>query len=307
MEKHAGDRGSPGGLTIFISNLSTATDIWSVTFDRMIATFIVLCLWPLSSCIPPKPVPPPLGPHRITQVSVINALMIGRYEGVMPITELRRYGDFGVGTLDHLDGELILLDGTAYQVRGDGVIASVGPDRSTPFAVVTNFEQDGEFPCPSVGNLADLDARLDDALPQKNSFLAIRIDGRFGSMTLRSVHYQTPPFRPLAEVAKSQSVWTHGEVRGTFVGVRCPTWVGGLNVPGYHWHFLSDDRKVGGHVLDCRILEGQVRYDVCRDWMIKLDGSAELNGVDLGVDLRHEVHRVESLRGEKTRDGRSGP
>jgi hypothetical protein len=30
------------------------------------------------------------------------------------------------------------------------------------------------------------------------------------------------------------------------VGVRSPAWVGGLNVPGYHWHFLSDDRTVGG-------------------------------------------------------------
>ena len=119
--------------------------------------------------------------------------MVGRYDGVMPIPELLRHGDFGVGTLDHLDGEMVVLDGRAYQVRGDGVVAEVGPGRSTPFAVVTPFDRDGEFACPQVASLTDLDARLDDALPQKNNFVAIRVDGRFASITLRSVHRQEPP------------------------------------------------------------------------------------------------------------------
>jgi acetolactate decarboxylase len=195
--------------------------------------------------------------------------MLGRYDGVLPIPELLRCGDFGLGTLDHLDGELIVLDGRAYQVRGDGVVVEVGSDRSTPFAMVTPFESDGEFACPQVGNLSDLDARL-EALGQKNHFLAVRVDGRFAAITLRSVHRQEPPYRPLGEVVKSQSVWTHKEVSGTLVGVRSPAWSLGLNVPGDHWHFLSDDRTVGGHVLDCRVREGRVQYQVCRDWLIKL-------------------------------------
>ena len=182
---------------------------------------------PLSSCR-----------GRITQVSVLNDLMIGRYDGVMPIPELFRYGDFGLGTLDHLDGELIVLDGRAYQVRGDGVVVDVGSDRSTPFALVTPFEPDGEFPCPRVGNLADLDARLEDALEQKNNFLAVRVDGRFAAITLRSVHRQEPPYRRLADVVKGQSVWTHTEASGTLVGIRSPAWALGLNVTGYHRHFL---------------------------------------------------------------------
>ena len=264
-----------------------------------------LCLLSQASCAPDKPVPPRLGRGQMTQVSIINALMIGRYGGVMPITELLRYGDFGVGTLDHLDGELILLDGRAYQVRGDGVVIEAGPDRSTPFVTVTRFERDGEFPCPRVGSLSDLDARLDEALRQKNNFLAIRVNGRFASITLRSVHRQEPPYRPLSEVAKSQSVWTHEAVRGTLVAIRCPAWVGGLNVPGYHWHFLSDDRMVGGHVLDCEVREGSVQYDVCRDWLIKLDDSAGFNGLDLSADLSHDVRRVESSRTEET--GRAAP
>ena len=222
------------------------------------------------SQLPSSPPPPPSsGRGRITQVSVLNDLMIGRYGGVMPIPELLRCGDFGLGTLDHLDGELIVLDGRAYQVRGDGVVVEVGSDRSTPFAIVTPFEPDGEFPCPRAGNLSDLDARLDDALGQKNNIVAVRVDARFASVTLRSVHRQEPPYRPLGDVVKGQSVWTRGKVSGTLVGIRSPAWVAGPNVPGYHWHFLSDDRTVGGHVLECRVREGRVQYQVCREWLIK--------------------------------------
>ena len=267
--------------------------------------FLGLVALSLTSCTPDQAGVGP-EPDRITQVSVIDALMVGRYDGVMPISELLRHGDFGVGTLDHLDGELIVLDKDSLsKVRGDGAVVEVGPGRSTPFAVVTPFDRDGEFPCPQVAGLAELDARLDGALPQKNNFVAIRIDGRFSSITLRSVRRQEPPYRPLAEVAKGQSVWTHRDQVGTLVGVRCPDWAGGLNVPGYHWHFLSDDRTIGGHVLDCRVSKGQVRYDPCRNWLVKLDDSAEkYNGADLGQDLKKELRRVESSRGAGSDSGK---
>ena len=255
-----------------------------------------LGLMTLSACMPALPVDSPVN-DRITQVSVINAMMIGRYDGVMRVSELLLHGDFGIGTLDHLDGELIILDGRAYQVRGDGVVEGVEPGRSTPFAVVTWFDREGEFPCPQVAGLKDLDALLDDALPQRNSFVAIRVDGRFASITLRSVHRQEPPYRPLAEVAESQSVWTHADLGGTLVGVRCPSWVVGLNVPGYHWHFLSDDRKVGGHVLDCRVRDGRLRYDVCHDWEVKLPDSRRFDEADLAEDHSGDLKRVENLRG----------
>ena len=264
-------------------------------FERGIGVgLMVLC-----SCLAHESTAP-RSPHQITQVSVINALAAGHYDGVMPIPELLSDGDFGVGTLDHLDGELVVLDGRPYQVRGDGAVVAVPPDRSTPFAVVTRFDPDGAFACPPVAGLGDLDARMDEALPQRNHFVAIRVDGRFASLTLRSVGRQEPPYRPLVEVAEGQSVWTREDQVGTLVGIRCPAWVGGLNVPGYHWHFLSDDRKVGGHVLDCRIRSGRVRYQVCQDWVVKLDRSDRFDAAELARDRSREIRRVETAR---DRDG----
>jgi acetolactate decarboxylase len=235
----------------------------------------------------------------VTQVSVINALMVGRYDGVMSMAELLRYGDFGVGTLDHLDGELIVLEGKVYRIRADGAVVEVSPATTTPFAVITPFEVDGQFPCPRLESLSALDTRLNQALPQKNNFLAIRVDARFASITMRSVRRQEPPYKPLAEVAKSQSEWTKQNVSGTLVGMRCPTWVTGLNVPGYHWHFLSDDHTFGGHVLDCQIIEGRVQFDLCTDWLIKLEATPEFSEANLGQDLSKDLHKVESSRGTK--------
>lgn len=267
--------------------------------NRKLLAAVALGLAGIASCSRPgrPPAPIPANPDRITQTSVINALMIGRYDGVTTIGELLRCGDFGLGTLDHLDGELIILDGRAYQARGDGVVAEVGPEATSPFAVVTPFDEDGDFACPTVASLTELEARLDEALPQENAFVAVRIDGRLASATLRSVHRQEPPYKPLAEVAESQSVWTHRDISGTLLGIRSPAWVGGLTVPGYHWHFLSDDRKIGGHVLDCHPAEGRVRYDLGHDWEIKLPRSPDFDQADLTPDLSKELKRVESSRG----------
>ncbi|MDG3006844.1 acetolactate decarboxylase [Paludisphaera mucosa] len=262
-------------------------------YPRFLATCLVLGL--AASCAPPVPAPSG-NPDRITQASVINALMIGRYDGVNTIAEMLEHGDFGLGTLDHLDGELIILDGRAYQVRGDGAVVPVGPEWTTPFAVVTPFDEDGSFACPQVAGLTALESRLDEALPQRNSFVAVRIEGRFASLKLRSVHRQEPPYRPLGEVAESQSVWTREGLSGTVLGIRSPAWVGGLTVPGWHWHFLSDDRKVGGHVLDARPTEGRVRYDLCHDWEVLLPRSREFDQADLTPNLSRELKRVESAR-----------
>jgi acetolactate decarboxylase len=104
-------------------------------------------------------------------------------------------------------------------------------NRSTPFAIVTRFEPDGEVPCPRAGNPANLDAGLEDALGPKKNFLAVRVDGRFTAITLRSVHRQEPPYRPLDDVVADQSVWTRGELSGSLVSFRSPAWVGALNFP----------------------------------------------------------------------------
>lgn len=246
-----------------------------------------------------RPIETPLIVPRdqITQISVVNALMLGEYDGIATLEELLRYGDFGVGTLDHLDGELIVLDGRAFQVHGDGLIAQVPLDAKIPFAVVTPFDPSGELSFPAILSLATLDERLNESIGHPNKFLAVRVQGEFSSITLRSVKAQTRPYRPLGEVAREQSVWTRQNVRGTLIGIRSPSWVKGLNVPGYHWHFLSEDFLIGGHVLECTASQATVHYDVCHQWLVRLVDSPGFDTADLNQDLNRELQRVESSRG----------
>ncbi|WP_373652249.1 acetolactate decarboxylase [Schlesneria sp. DSM 10557] len=236
---------------------------------------------------------------QITQISVINALMLGHYDGITTFEELLRYGDFGVGTLNQLDGELIILDGQGYQVHGDGTIDRVAPSAKTPFAVVTPFDRAEQQKLPQIESLEWLDDHLDEAIGHPNKFIAVRIHANFATITLRSVKVQSPPYRPLGVVAKEQSVWTRENVTGTLIGIRCPKWVQGLNVPGYHWHFLADDLSLGGHVLKCAAGSALAEYDVCQEWLVRLVDAPGFDTVNLNQDLNRELRRVESARDDE--------
>lgn len=249
--------------------------------------------------VQPRPTLASVAEDQLTQVSIINALMLGEYNGVLPMENLLRYGNFGLGTCDHLDGELIVLDGIAYQARSDGTIREVPPRDKTPFAVVTPFHEDGGFPCPAAQSLEQLDVQLNKHLPSQNSFVAVRIEAKLKSIHLRSVPRQEPPYAPLEVVAKKQTTWARQKVEGTLIGIRCPGWVAGLNVPGFHWHFLSGDHTLGGHVIDCQIESGQVSFDVCDSWLIKLSDSVEFQQEDLGRNLSKELESVERSRGKE--------
>jgi acetolactate decarboxylase len=236
---------------------------------------------------------------RITQVSVINALLQGRFDGTVPFADVLQDGDLGLGTVDRLDGELVVLEGKGYQIKSDGAIAEVGPDVTIPFAVVTPFDEDGRLPCPQAASLEELERWLDAGVGHPNNFVALRIDGEAAALTLRSVHAQAKPYRPMNSRSDFQSVWKREQVRGTFVGIRSPAWARGITVPGYHWHFLADDRRSGGHVLDCHLRGGTVRFDICGSWLVKLDESADFDRVNLSADLGDELDRIERVRGGK--------
>lgn len=248
-----------------------------------------------AGCAAHRPAPEAVRRDQITQVSQINALMLGHYEGATTLRELLRYGNFGLGTFDHLDGEMIVLDGRVWQAKSDGAVVEASLGMTTPFAVVTPFASGWKAACPPAGSLKGLEAQLDALLPNQNAFYAIRFEADLESITLRSVPRQEPPYKPLAEVAERQKIWSRPDVRGELVGIRSPKWVGNLNVPGYHWHFLGTDRKLGGHIFDCRIRGGKIAYERCGQWLVKPNTSID-GGSDLTQDLSRDLEKVEKRR-----------
>ncbi|TXM99563.1 acetolactate decarboxylase [Methylobacterium sp. WL64] len=188
---------------------------------------------------------------ELYQTSLMSALVDGVYEGQTTYGELHQHGNFGLGTFNDLDGEMVGFDGIFYQLRSDGSARPVSDDQKTPFAVVTFFKADSRISLSHVSKNTAIDQLT--AVTQDNLFTAIRIDGRFSRITVRTVREQKRPFPPLQDAAKGQAETILTNVAGTFAGFRTPAYAGTLGVPGFHLHFITEDRKTGGHVLDFEI------------------------------------------------------
>jgi acetolactate decarboxylase len=232
-------------------------------------------------------------PHVLFQASTIAALLDGAYDGDLSFEELAEHGDLGLGTLNGLDGEMIALDGCFYRADVEGVIHPVGAAARTPFAVVTRFEP--TIDAPLAGPLAheQLLGRLDDLIGDEGISCAIRVDGCFDLLRLRSVPRQEPPYRPLAEVVADQHVFELADVSGTMLGFRFPTYAEGIEVGGYHLHFIDADRARGGHVLDSRCRELRARLDVSSELRVELPPGVELGDPSVAAATHRALDRVE--------------
>jgi len=233
-------------------------------------------------------------PHVLFQASTIGALLDGAFEGDLSFAELAEHGDLGLGTLNHLDGEMVAIDGEFFRADVDGNVTRIGPEERTPFAVVTRFAPtvDERLPDEELEHDALLE-RLDSLTPGGASSCAIRLDGRFDLVRARSVPRQEPPYRPLTEVVAGQHVFELRDVEGSMLGFRFPTYVEGIEVAGYHLHFISADRSRGGHVLGSRSRGLRVRLDPSNDLHVELPPQVDLTDPALAARTHAAVELVE--------------
>ncbi len=231
--------------------------------------------------------------NQLTQVSTIDAILAGTYDGTMTCGDLTRYGDFGIGTFDRLDGEMVILDGTVYQVRADGKVYRPHASVKTPFAVIVPFESDITRKLPAGTSFASLQKIIGEAASNKNLFAAVKVQGTFRFMKTRSVPAQSRPYPPLVEVTKTQAVFDLKNVVGTIVGFRSPPYVKGINVPGYHLHFISEDLKSGGHILDFELNAGSADIDLCNRFLLILPENERFGAVNLGIDRSEDLEKAE--------------
>jgi acetolactate decarboxylase len=230
--------------------------------------------------------------HVVWQAGTLDALMGGRYDGDVTVGELLAHGDHGIGTLQHLDGEMVVLDGECWVIDHTGRVRRVPPETRTPFAVLCPFAPSATTRLAGPLGLGELHAALDGlAATDREPVEAVRVDGTFADLTLRSVAAQTPPYPPLAEVTRHQTEWRLDAAAGTLVGFRFPDAAAGLEVPGYHLHFLSDDREHGGHVLELTLVEGTASVEGVDELHVELP--ADLGLGEPGVSDRAAIRLVE--------------
>ena len=230
---------------------------------------------------------------ELFQYATINSLLAGVFDGDMTIATLKHHGDLGIGTFNALDGEMLALDGQFFQIRSDGRVYPAPDDLRTPFATVLFFHGDRSLVLTNIASLKALEQQLDRQLQSRNTFYAFRIEVEMASANTRSVPRQQRPYPSLADAARKQSVFEFRNTIGTLVGFRTPDFMQGLNVPGYHFHFLTVDRQAGGHVLDCVIRHAEVRIAETSRFLMVLPQNGDFQQTDIARDRGAELRHVE--------------
>lgn len=231
--------------------------------------------------------------HRtLFQISTTGALVEGLYKGEVTIGLLKQYGDFGLGTFNDLDGEMVVLDGKFYQVHSDGLATEVTDDVRSPFAVVTHFTPEKTIELEGCSDLATMLSQIDQLRSSDNIFFAIRIDGSFDYVRTRAVAKQEEGSR-LLDAAATQPEFEFHSVVGTLVGFWTPEYVKTINVPGYHLHFLTADKKAGGHLLECAAKRVQVQMQHEGDFRMSLPETPEFLQADFSRDTSIELLQAE--------------
>lgn len=218
------------------------------------------------------------------QLAPTAVLAQGLYEGPTPFRELLRFGDFGLGGVNPIDGEIIILDGDVYHAgHQGGKLRKVEPSEKSPFAYIKRFREDRRIELPAVQSLDELIREIDRKLPTLNLIYALRIEGVFNYLKLRSVPRQKPPYPPIDEVVKGQSVYEHTDLSGTIVALRFPAYLSGTTGSGFHMHFVDARRRLGGHVLDLRSPALSVPVDESLGLNLILPDSQAFKGADFSA------------------------
>lgn len=234
--------------------------------------------------------------ETIYQIALLQSLAMGYFDGSITVKELKTHGDTGIGTFEGLDGEMIVLDGVVYRANQNCKINVVNNSVRVPFSNVTFFEKDFSV---KLRNLTDKEA-FESALNAQvdkhgiNSFYMVKVPGTFAEIHIRSEQGQVEPYPTLVEALKAtQKEMTLQNISGTLVGLYCPAFMSSLNSTGWHFHFVSDDKKIGGHVLGLHLESGEAQFDKTDSFLMNLPKKENFQNLNFDKDLKEDIRKAE--------------
>lgn len=231
---------------------------------------------------------------ELYQSSTMDALLAGVYDGDVTIAELLRHGDFGLGTFNHLDGEMVVLDGTCHHLRSDGTAVIAALTEQTPFAAITRFHADQVIGVDSPITWAEMTCRVDSAIDSSNLVYGIKIVGEFSVVNTRTVMSQTRPYPPLVEATKGQATTRFTDITGTLAGFRMPDYDEGISVSGFHLHFLDETQSRGGHCLDFQMTTGEIQIATISDLHLSMPDTPDFRHADFtAADTAEQIRETE--------------
>ena len=207
----------------------------------------------------------------IFHYSVLKALDNGVLEGNMKVGELKQHGDFGLGTFNKLNGEMIALDNVVYRVSPEGKIILTDDKILIPYSIITFYHQDDTLLLSGEIDYPVLKAYIDGRVPSRNLFYAFRISGEFEYIKCGGANIQEKPYnKSLVQMLADRPLYEGRHIKGILVGFWCPEYIGDINTVGFHLHFLSDDHSIGGHLMEFPSRSLEIGYDTKSTYKILL-------------------------------------
>ena len=233
--------------------------------------------------------------ESVYQVALLQSLTMGYFDGSVTVKELKAHGDTGIGTFEGLNGEMIVLDGVVYQANQACKINVMGDRERVPFSNVTFFEKDFAVKLNNVAGKDTLEKILNEYVDKhgRNSFYMIKLNGTFNEILIRSERGAEEPYPTLVEALKTQTELTLENVGGTIVGLYCPDYMSSLNSTGWHFHFITNDKKIGGHVLGLNLQSGEAQFDKTDGFNMSLPSKRNFHGLNFKTDLREDIRIAE--------------
>ena len=172
--------------------------------------------------------------NTLFQHGTMQMLVEGLLEGTLPLSELLKHGNIGIGTGDGVDGELVILDGIGYKIDVSGLAVKLPNDFKVTYADVS-FADYHKFKSYQNIELAEM---LKDVLTKNN--------------------------------AQNQVEFENENITGTMITYYIPSVFQGVGVSGFHNHFLADDLSFGGHVLAATVKDVTVSVQPIEDFELHL-------------------------------------
>lgn len=218
------------------------------------------------------------------QVSTYSALTQGVFDGDYTYKDLEKKGDFGLGTFNKIDGEMLALDGHFYQIKPDGSLVPANPKDKAPFANVTTFKPTFQFKVDHLDSYELVQQAIDTHFKNKNRPYAVKIVGTFDSLQLRDLKPQKRPYPKIAQVVKEQAIFNLKDTTGTAVGFWGPKFLSGVLAPGFHLHYVTKDLKTGGHILQAKLRAATVYVMPIDEVSVYLPGTQDFANADLSIE-----------------------
>ncbi len=234
--------------------------------------------------------------ETINQVALLQSLALGHFDGSISVKDLKKIGDIGIGTFDGLDGEMIFLDGVVYRANQNCKINVVDDAVTIPFSNVTFFEKDFSLSLQNISGKSLLENKLNELVKNhgENSFYMVKINANFDEILVRSEKGSKKPYPTLVKALETQKEISKKNINGTIVGLYCPAFMSSLNSVGWHFHFISADKKFGGHVLEMKIKSGEVEFDKTDNFAMILPENKDFQDLNLGKDLSEDIRKAEN-------------